>query len=91
MKKDDLSLPKRRRVTDFEDLKATAKAKGHFDGFVLLNGGLRSSKDISYIEDEDVWEIWNMIDGSVDQFTDQELQDGFIGEAIQKGALYEYV
>lgn len=79
------------QIKDFDDFKAHCAKKGHFDGFILLNGGLRSSKDISYIEDEDKWEVWHMIDGSVEQLTDQELLDSFIGEALRKGALYEYV
>lgn len=57
--------------------------------FVLLNFGIRSSKDISLNENND-YHIYNEIDDSEEIIVHSQLINTFIGEAINKGALYKY-
>jgi hypothetical protein len=60
--------------------------------FILLNGGLRSSKDI-YLTAEGSYQIFNDIDDSEDILTEKELFDTSItniGKAIRIGAFYSY-
>lgn len=57
--------------------------------FVLLNFGLRSSKDI-YLEDDGDYYIYDECDDSEETLRHSELMKSFIGEAISKGALYKY-
>lgn len=62
---------------------------GQHDFFVSLAGGLaRSSKNID-CDDENFY-VFNEIDGTEDQYSDEEFAESFIGEAITKGALYSY-
>ena len=57
--------------------------------FILLNYGLRSSKSIS--SDGDNYYIYNEIDDTEETIPHDKLMDSSpIGEAIKKGALYEY-
>lgn len=63
--------------------------KGEHDFFISFAGGLaRSSKNIN-CSDESFY-VFNEIDGTEDQYTDEEFKESFIGEAITKGALYCY-
>lgn len=57
--------------------------------FVALNFGLRSSKDISFTENNDYF-VFHHIDDSEEYIPHKELMHNFIGEAITKGALYKY-
>ena len=60
-----------------------------FECFIMLNGGLRSSKSITF--DGNSYYIYNEIDGSGDIVKHNKLMNSFpIGEAIKKGALYTY-
>lgn len=63
--------------------------EGILECFILLNGGLRSSKDISY-NDENSYYIYNEMDDSDEVIDFNKLKDSFIGEAITKGALFAY-
>lgn len=67
------------------------KVEGNYplECFVLLNFGLRSSKDISLNENND-YHIYNEIDDSEETIVHSQLMSSFIGEAISKGALYKY-
>lgn len=56
--------------------------------FVLLNYGLRSSKDICHEGDD--YYIYNEIDDSEEVVKKDELDDHIIGEAMRKGAFYSY-
>ena len=56
--------------------------------FILLNGGLRSSKTIYF--DGRLFDIIHEVDFSDSTMSIEELSDSFIGEALQKGALYCY-
>lgn len=79
-----------KKIESIEKLKLTCiENNGHAEFFVMLNGGLRSSKDIYYEDGEDFY-IINCIDDSEENMTEEELQSSIIGEAISKGAFYSY-
>jgi len=60
--------------------------------FILLNGNLRSSKQITYHPVIDRFDVLNEIDDTFQEnLTETELElDTNIIEAIDKGALYKY-
>lgn len=63
---------------------------GVLDCFVRLNGGLRSSKCITF-EEGNSYFVNNDIDDSGENIEHDKLMDSFpIGEAIKKGAFYSY-
>lgn len=57
--------------------------------FVMLNFGLKSSKNIYRNEQGDYW-VLNEVDDSGELILHDKLMESFIGEAISKGALYKY-
>lgn len=57
--------------------------------FIVLRGGLRSSKDICLNYDGDYW-VYNDIDDTEEVIKHDKLMSTFIGEAISKGAFYRY-
>ena len=79
---------KDRRIKKIEQLKELAK--DGLDCFILLNGGLRSSKHIRYYPDDNSFYVLNLIDDSEQELTEAQILDsGYsnIGEAMKKGAL----
>jgi len=77
-----------RRIKTIEQLKELAK--NGLDCFILLNGGLRSSKHIRYYPDENSFYVLNLIDDSEQELTEAQILDSSytnIGEAMRKGAL----
>ena len=79
---------KDRRIKTIEQLKELAK-KG-LDCFILLNGGLRSSKHIRYYPDDNSFYVLNLIDDSEQELTEAQILDSSytnISEAMKKGAL----
>lgn len=77
------------KINSLEELKQKA-LNNNLECFLLLNGGFRSSKVISYYEDKTFY-ILNEIDGSEEELTEEELEKlTLIPEAIEKGALYLY-
>ena len=79
---------KDRRIKTIEQLKELAK--DGLDCFILLNGGLRSSKHIRYYSDDNSFYVLNLIDDSEQELTEiQILSSDFsnIGEAMKKGCL----
>ena len=79
---------KDRRVRTIDQLKELAK--NGLDCFILLNGGLRSSKHIRYYPDDNSFYVLNLIDDSEQELTEAQILDGGysnIGEAMKKGAL----
>ena len=77
-----------RRIRTIDQLKELAK--NGLDCFILLNGGLRSSKHIRYYPDENRFYVLNLIDDSEQELTENQIMDkGYtnIGEAMKKGAL----
>ena len=80
---------KDKRVRTIEQLKELAKDDG-LDCYILLNGGLRSSKHIRYFPDDNSFYVFNLIDDSEQELTEAQILDsGYsnIGEAMKKGAL----
>ncbi|MBM4103155.1 MAG: hypothetical protein FJ263_03770 [Planctomycetes bacterium] len=81
---------KDKRIKTIEQLKELAKADNGLDCFILLNGGLRSSKHIKYYPDDNSFFVLNLIDDSEQELTESQILDGAytnIGEAMKKGAL----
>ena len=77
-----------RRIRTIAQLKKLAE-KG-LECFILLNGGLRSSKYISYDRDRNSFYILHYIDGSDETLTEAQILDSDycnIREAMEKGAL----
>ena len=74
-----------RNITQLKEL-----AKDGLECFILLNGGLRSSKYINYNPDDNSFYILNYIDDSEQELTENQLLDSEytnIAEAMEKGAL----
>jgi hypothetical protein len=80
---------KDRRIRTIEQLKELAKDENGLDCFILLNGGLRSSKHIRYYPDDNSFYVLNLIDDSEQELTESQILDSAytnIGEAMKKGA-----
>jgi len=78
-----------RRIKTIAQLKELAK-DGGLECFILLNGGLRSSKHIRYYPDDNSFYVLNYIDDSELELTEAQILDSSytnIGEAMEKGAL----
>jgi hypothetical protein len=81
---------KNRQIRTIEQLKELAKDENGLDCFILLNGGLRSSKHIRYYPDDNIFYVLNLIDDSEQELTESQIFDSAytnIGEAMKKGAL----
>ena len=77
-----------RRIRTIAQLKELAK--NGMECFILLNGGLRSSKHIRYYPDDNSFYVFNYIDDSEDVLTEAQILDKSytnIAEAMEKGAL----
>lgn len=74
---------------ELDDLIKNVKGGYPLECFVLLNFGLRSSKDISLNENHD-YHVYNTVDDSEEIIVHSQLMNSFIGEAISKGVLYKY-
>ena len=74
-----------------EELDSLIEGNGNdpFNCFVLLNHGLRSSKEISFNDNGDYF-IYNDCDGSEETIPHDCLMSSFIGEAIDSKALFAY-
>lgn len=81
---------KDKRIRTIKQLKELSTADNGLDCYILLNGGLRSSKHIKYYPDDNSFFVLNLIDDSEQELTESQILDGAysnIGEAMQKGAL----
>ena len=79
--------------TKIESINAlkTLAADRTVDCFIALNGNCRSSKDIHYDTECEVFTVYNCIDGSEQVLTEAELgTESNILEAVTKGALYKH-
>ena len=84
-----MTKTKDRRIRTIQQLKELT-TKGGLECFILLNGGLRSSKYIRYRPEDNSFYVFNYIDDSEDVLTERQIFDSAcsnIGEAIEKGAL----
>ena len=80
--------PKDRRIRTIAQLKELSEEG--MECFILLNGGLRSSKFISYNPDDNSFCIFNYIDDSEQELTESQILDksfSNVAEAMEKGAL----
>jgi len=79
---------KDRSIRTIEQLKELAQ--NGLECFILLNGGLRSSKYIRYHCEDNSFYVFNYIDDTEQELTESQILDGEytnIGEAMEKGAL----
>lgn len=78
-----------KRIKNIKELKALIIKTDPLECFISLNGGLRSSKEISYIPKTKEFEIFQSITGTMDLYTEKEmLKETNIGKALKVGALY---
>jgi hypothetical protein len=85
-----MKVQKDRRIRTLEQLKDLATDRNGLDCFILLNGGLRSSKHIRYDPQDNLFYVINLIDGSDQELTESQILDkeySNIGEAMTKGSL----
>lgn len=78
------------KVTSIEHLEQILNDGEGRDFYILLNGGLRSSKHISYDDTSTFW-VLNLIDDTEQELTEAQLMDRDytnIGYAIENGAFY---
>ena len=81
---------KDRRIKTIGQLKELAGNDNGLDCFILLNGGLRSSKHIRYYPEDNSFYVLNLIDDSEQELTESQILDREytnIGVAMEKGAL----
>ena len=83
-----------KQINSIEELKKEAlyDDKSVADFFIMLNGGLRSSKRVTYFPDTDTYDILNEIDDSYQEdLTEEQLRnETHIIYAIENGAFYKY-
>lgn len=77
-----------RKIKTQKELDKLISKFGNLDCFVQLNYGLRSSKNISFDENNDYF-VYNLIDDSEEIITRKKLKDTIIGRALKLGALYQ--
>jgi hypothetical protein len=81
---------KDKRIRTIKQLKELSTADNGLGCYILLNGGLKSSKHIRYYPDDNSFFVLNLIDDSEQELTEGQILDGAysnIGEAMKKGAL----
>ena len=81
---------KDKRITTIKQLKELAKAKGGLDCYILLNGGIRSSRHIKYCPGDNSFLVLNLSDESEQELTETQILDSGcsnIGEAMNKRCL----
>jgi hypothetical protein len=89
-------MAKPRIINSLDEIVTECQAHhGQGEFFILLNGGLRSSKDITYDgldkKGRHIFEIFHSIDGSIQRLRgDKLLNETNIGEAIRKNAFFAY-
>lgn len=83
-------MPK--KIISMEQLKKEARGDQDVEFFILLTGNLRSSKRITWEEEEKRFFITNYIDTSEQEITEEQLMDRRytnIGFAMIMGALFK--
>lgn len=77
-----------KQIKSIEQLKKLCQKENGLNCYILLNGGLKSSKNISY-DIGGCFYVFNEIDGTSQELSQSMLYtDSNIGEAIDKGALF---
>lgn len=80
------------KVKDLDRLNELIEAENN-NFFIILNFGARSSKHITFGEEDDTYCVYNEIDGTYQTLTKDELFDEsltLIGKAIKCGAFFSY-
>ena len=80
-----------KKVESFKHLKELCQ-DNECEMFIRLNGGLRSSKTVELRDGK--WSMLNEIDWSGNQYnndTDFKKYESFFMEALDKGAVYQYL
>lgn len=80
-------------IKSIEDLQTRAQKEDGCECFIVLGGGLvKSSKQIWYHKDSELWDIYNDIDGSdLEDLSLMELtKNTNIIKALKAGALFQY-
>ena len=83
---DDMEHKEDKFISSLEQLKSeSSDVENSLECRILFGGYACSSKAITYLEDEDIWEIFHYIDGSfvVYTSTEQMLELTSIGKAIK--------
>jgi hypothetical protein len=79
------------KIEDINHLNVLCKNIEQFSCFITLAGGYaRSSKYITYNEDDDIWCINHCIDDTHEDISTAKMLEGNIGQALNAGALYGY-
>tara|TARA_R110002020_G_scaffold113252_7_gene260600 strand:+ start:312 stop:560 length:249 start_codon:yes stop_codon:yes gene_type:complete len=79
-----------KKIEDFNQLKELCQDK-ECEMFIHLNGGLRSSKTISFSDGS--WSMLNEIDWTKNEYTndaDFKKKESFFIKALDQGAVYQY-
>lgn len=79
-----------KRIRTIEQLKELAADPDGLDCYILLNGGLHSSKQLWFYPDDKTFHVLNLIDGSEQNLTEEEIlspASSNFAEAMLKGAL----
>lgn len=82
-----------KKITSMEELKEVLEIEGEvIEGYILLNGGIRSSKSMCNLGDNK-YSIINEVDDSKQFLSFEELNDDTktnIGLAVTNGSFYLY-
>ncbi len=76
------------QIRSKEELDAILANGNPLDCFLLLRGGLRSSKSITF--NNGTYWVYNEIDDSEIKIDQSEFETSFLAEAIKAGALWSY-
>ena len=83
-----------KQITSLEELKKEAayNDRSVAEFFIMLNGGLRSSKRVTFFPDTDTYDVLNEIDDSYQEdLTEEQLRnETHIVYAIENGAFFKY-
>ncbi len=80
-------MPK--RITSIGQLKKEAQGEDDAEFFILRNGNLRSRKRIIWDEEDKRFFIFNYIDDTEQEPTEEQLIYTNIGYAMTRGALFK--
>ena len=76
-----------KKIKSIEELKQ--ECEDNYDFFIHF-GGARSSKGITYHEEDDTFTIHHEIDDTFEDVKPNQLEDSNIGKAIKSGNFYAY-
>lgn len=81
-----------KKIESIEELKKECNNESYTDFFMLLAGGIvRSSKEIMYDKDDNIFHVLHNIDDCYEELTEKELiKNTNIGNAIKNNAFYKY-